>query len=232
MRINGYKLVTAASLTMIVGCSFHSAQLEGVKALWSMKFSGETSSSEIYWWDMEYKGESHRLFPIVWRNNTVLTDASRWMIVVRNSDILMIRDAVLNTQIEFEYLDDTSVGELHGLSLDEPRSPSSVGGGYAGTPVGAIAIKERVMGQSGEEAVDLLACHPPRFLRDELRLVRACVSGEQTIDLSVTAFDRAGAVRSVAVRNPLDKDWLIRRSDEVVNAFDIRRYVEGDDYDS
>ena len=54
--------------------------------------SNAARKSRAYWWDMEHEGESYRLFPVAWDGKTVLTDARRWMIVLQNSEITIIRD--------------------------------------------------------------------------------------------------------------------------------------------
>ena len=77
-------------LLPVASCSFHSAQWESAKALWAMRASDTQPEQETYWWVMEHEGESYRLFPVAWDGKTVLTDARRWMIVVQQSDILMI----------------------------------------------------------------------------------------------------------------------------------------------
>ena len=46
----------------------------------------------------------------LWYGKTVLTDAERWMIVLQNSEITMIRDFQKNQQITFEDSVDPVVG--------------------------------------------------------------------------------------------------------------------------
>ena len=96
------KIMILVSLNLTVGCSFHSTQWEGVKKLLAERASDAVPESKAYWWDMEHEGELHRLFPVAWEDRIVLTDGSRWMIVLHNSSILMVRDLLESTDFDQE----------------------------------------------------------------------------------------------------------------------------------
>ena len=102
--------MTLLILMPVAGCSFHSAQWESAKALWAMIAPATQPGHETYWWDMEHEGQTYKLFPVAWNGKTVLTDAKRWMIVLQNSEITMIRDFAKNQQITFEHSVDTVIG--------------------------------------------------------------------------------------------------------------------------
>ena len=115
--------MTVLILILVAGCSFHSAQWESAKALWAMRAPATQPGQETYWWDMEHEGQTYRLFPVAWNGKTVLTDAKRWMIVLQNSEITMIRDFQKNQQITFEDSVDPLVGarEMDGDSDSSRR---------------------------------------------------------------------------------------------------------------
>ena len=102
--------MTLLILMLVAGCSFHSAQWESAKALWAMRAPATQPGQETYWWDMEHEGQTYRLFPVAWNGRTVLTDSRRWMIVLQNSEITMIRDFQRSQQITFEDSVDAVIG--------------------------------------------------------------------------------------------------------------------------
>ena len=118
------KMLALCSLSILAGCSFHSSQWEGIKAVWDMRSSKARAESEAYWWEIEHGGEFSRLFPIAWKDRIVLTDSRRWMVVLLQNDILLIRDFLLNEQVSFS----ASVGAQEG-NIDVLRS-DVVGSGW------------------------------------------------------------------------------------------------------
>ena len=219
-------VMTLLILMLVAGCSFHSAQWESAKALWAMRAPATQPGQETYWWDIEHEGQSHRLFPVAWNGKTVLTDAKHWMIVLQNSEITMIRDLRKNQQITFEDSVDTVIGmgETGGNSDSFWRYlDSSDSGAWT-----EVSIVERSNGNSMDIAKTSTFCAPPRFDSQSLRLITRCFLGEQETDMRVAEFDQSGNILSLRLNLLSNKTWAIYRSDDLVDAFEVKRYLDGD----
>ena len=225
--INGLKnMINVLILISVAGCSFHSAQWESAKALWALRAPVTKAGNETYWWDMEHGGETFRLFPVAWDGKTVLTDGNRWMIVLNSSEITMIRDFQTNQQITFEDLVDPLVGagEMVGDSDSSSRYSDS---SYSGAST-RIAIVESPIGKPMESVKTKTSCLPSRFDSQSLRLITRCFSGEQDTDLRVAEFDQSGNILGLQLNLLSNKTWAIYRSDDLVDAFEVKRYLDGD----
>ena len=172
---------------------------------------------------MSYEGETYRLFPVSWRDKIVLTDASRWMVVLRNSDIVMIRDSLEGQQTSFEYPGKVRKEELIAMVPDGDSSLSFKSYGEDSKRALGISIVEGAIGQSQLGKKSTVFCYPPQLNRQSLRSVRACTFGE----LSVASFDHSGSIIGVELNTPSDNRWSIRRSQDPVGARDIKHYLEG-----
>ena len=219
-------LMTVLILLPVTGCSFQSAQWESAKALWAMSAPATQPENETFWWDMEHGEESYRLFPVAWGSKTVLTDASRWMIVTQNSRITMIRDFQKNQQILLEESTDAAIvsSEMDG-GADSSRRP--LGSSYSGVRT-EVSIVESPIGKTMESAKTKKSCSPPRFDSQSLRLITKCFLGEQETDLRMAEFDRSGNISGLRLNLLPDKTWEIYRSDDLVDAFEVKRYLERD----
>ena len=163
------KLAVVLSLMMIAGCSFHSAQWEGAKALVALMTSEGSDPNNIYWWNMEFESETYRLFPVAWKDSIVLTDASRWMVVVRNSKVVTIRDLVISDQVTFDYRIKSNEG--HYGARDEQAS------GYMSDnalpyedPVMELLVVEGSIDNIETRIETTIPCRPERYVREELEL--------------------------------------------------------------
>ena len=219
-------VVTLLILMSVAGCSFHSAQWESAKALWAMRAPATQPGQETYWWDMEHGGATYRLFPVAWHGKTVLTDAKRWMIVLQNSEITMIRDLRKNQQITFEHSVDTIIGtgKTGGSSDSSWRYLDS-------SDLGAwteVSIVERSKGNPMDIAKTSIFCAPQRFDSQSLRLITRCFLGKQETDMRVAEFDQSGNILSLRLNLLTNKTWAIYRSDDLVDAFEVKDYLDGD----
>ena len=219
-------VMTLLILMSVAGCSFHSAQWESAKALWAMRAPAMQSGQETYWWDMEHEGQTYRLFPVSWNGKTVLTDAKHWMIVLQNSEITMIRDLRKNQQITFEHSVDTVIGmgETGGSSDSSWRYLDSSDSGVWTE----VSIVERSNGTPMDIANTSIFCAPPRFDSQSLRLITRCFLEEQETDLRVAEFDQSGNISSLRLNLLTNKTWAIYRSDDLVDAFEVKDYLDGD----
>ena len=217
------KVVALFSLSILAGCSFHSSQWESAKALWALRNSETLIDKESYWWDMSYEGETYRLFPVSWNDKIVLTDASRWMVVLRNSDIVMIRDSLEGQQTSFEYQGKVRKEELIAMLPDGGSSLSFKSYGEDSEHALGISIVEGAIGQSQLGKKSTVFCYPPQLNRQSLRSVRACTFGE----LSVASFDHSGNIIGLELSTPSDNRWSIHRSQDPVGARDVKHYLEG-----
>lgn len=225
--IDSFKAVMTLLILMpVAGCSFHSAQWESAKALWAMVAPATQPGHETYWWDMEHEGQTYKLFPVAWNGETVLTDAKRWMIVLKGSEITMIRDFRKNQQITFEHSVDTVIGtgETGGSSDSSWRYlDSSDSGAWT-----EVSIVERSNGNPMDIAKTSTFCAPPRFDSQSLRLITRCFLGEQETDMRVAEFDQSGNILSLRLSLLTNKTWAIYRSDDLVDAFEVKDYLDGD----
>ena len=223
-RLTSVMLLLA--LIPVSGCSFHSAQWESAKALWAMRAPATQPGHQTYWWNMEHEGQTYRLFPIAWNGRTVLTDSRRWMIVLQNSEITMIRDFQKSQQISLEDSVDGVIesGEMGG------GSDSSMGYPYTNYPgtKNEVSVVESALGKPMEIAKTSMFCLPSRFDSQSLRSITRCSSGEREIDLRMAAFDQSGNISVLKLSLLSNKTWAIYRSEDLVDAIAVKRYLDGD----
>ena len=219
-------VMTLLILMLVAGCSFHSAQWESAKALWAMRAPATQPGQETYWWDMEHGGETFRLFPVAWHGKTVLTDAKHWIIVLQNSEITMIRDLRKNQQITFEHSVGSVIGagETGGDSDSPSRHLDSSDFGVWTE----VSIVESSISKPMEIAKTTTLCLPPRFDSQSLRLITRCFLGKQETDMRVAEFDQSGNILSLRLNLLTNKTWAIYRSDDLVDAFEVKDYLDGD----
>jgi hypothetical protein len=219
------KIVALLGFLILAGCSFHSAQWESAKALWSLWDSNRLTDKETYWWDMSYEGKTYRLFPVLWKDKIVLTDANRWMVVLRITDILMIRDSLENQQTSFEYSAESREEELPAMVSDDGPAPSLAPHEEGFGHTVAISIVEAPTGQFAISEKTVVSCDSPKFNRQTLGLVRMCSYGEEKTALSMVRFDHSGNINGLDVRTPSGNRWSVRRTQDLVGARDVKRYL-------
>ena len=225
------RIVAAASLLTISGCSFHSAQWETAKLLWIENFSRKPAGSETFWWGVEYEGESFRLFPVAWKDKIVLTDASRWMIVLQNNDISLIRDVLSDQQISFHGAVGVSRGRAREIGSYSSHSESQIDSAYHRSLVEVSIVKGPIGGTSVIDKTSMF-CHPSIFDSQALRLTTRCIVGTQYADFKMTEFDHSGNILRLLLTIPSEETWAIYRSDEVVDALEVKRFLEGNGNES
>ena len=221
------KVVALFILSILAGCSFHSSQWESAKALWALRDSETLTDKETYWWDMSYEGETYRLFPVSWNDKFVLTDANRWMVVLRTSDIVVIRDLLEDQQTLFEYPVEPIEGDLLTMVSDDSSGTSFAPHEENSGHLVGISIIEGPPGQSAMSEKTVVSCDSPQFTSKTLSLVRTCTYGEEKIALSMVRFDHSGNIIGLDLRTPSENRWFIRRSQELVGVRDVKRYLEG-----
>ena len=219
-------VMTLLILMSVAGCSFHSAQWESAKALWAMRAPATQPGQETYWWDMEYEGETYRLFPVAWDGKTVLTDVKRWMIVLQNTEITMIRDFQQNKQITFEDSVDAVVG-TEALNGDLDSSGRYFDSRHPGLMT-EIAIVQSPLSRPLESTITKTLCLPSRFDSKLLSFVKTCTSAGQEMDLLMAEFDQSGNIMGLVVNLFSKKNWTIYRSEDLVDTFEVKRYLDGD----
>ena len=225
--INSLKnMITLLILIPMAGCSFHSAQWESAKALWATRAPATQPGQETYWWDMVHEGQTYRLFPVAWNGKTVLTDAKRWMIVLQNSEVMMIRDFVKSQQLVLEVSADAAVGG------------GEIGGGVGGSGGcldssdsgvwNEVSIVESPIGKPMEIAKTTTLCLPPRLDTQSLRLITRCTLGGLKMEFQMAEFDQSGNIVRLRLNLLSNGVWVIYRSGDLVDAFEIKRYLDGD----
>ena len=220
------KTVAALSLTLLVGCSFHSSQWESAKTLLAMWPSKTRAVGGTYWWDMVIEGQTYRLFPVAWKDKVVLTDVSRWMVVLQNGEIMMVRDSQKQRQILFDH--SVKLGEVErdviasgyaGLSLES--------GNEAPEGMSITTISEGPTSKWASAEKTSILCAPPRFNAQTLQLVRACAFGETNFNLGEVGFDHSGDIIKLKVKTLSGEAFVIRRSKDVVDVPAIERRLQG-----
>ena len=89
-------------------------------------------------------------------------------------------------------------------------------------------IVESPIGKTIESAKSKTSCSPSRFDSQSLRLITRCFLGEKETDLQMADFDRSGNILRLRLNLPPNKSWAIYRSDDLVDAFGVKRYLDGD----
>ena len=221
------KIVALFSLLTLAGCSFHSSQWESARALWALRDSKTLSDKETHWWDLTHEGRTYRLFPVTWNDKIVLMDSSRWMVVLRKSDILMVRDSLKNQQVLLVYSVKSSEEGLVAMARDNDSGLSVKSYGENSEHEMEISIVEGPIGQSTADKKSVVSCYKPKFNEQSLHLVRTCNFGEKETALSVVRFDHSGNITNLELVTLSDSMWSIRRSQDLVGARDVKRYLEG-----
>lgn len=224
--INSLKKVIIISILIpVAGCSFHSAQWESAKALWAMRTPTQPGH-ETYWWGMEHEGQTYRMFPVAWDGKTVLTDAKRWMIVLQNSEITMIQDLQKNRQIAVKDSVDPVVGagEMGG---NADTSRRHLGSHYPGVWT-EVFVVEGPLGKPLEGTRTEKFCLSSRFDTRSLRSITRCIIDEQETDFRMAEFDLSGNIIGLRLNLRSNRIWTIYRTDDLVDAFEVRRYLDGD----
>ena len=218
-------VVTVLVITLVAGCSFHSAQWESAKALWATKASATQQGNETFWWDMKYEGETYRLFPVAWNGKSVLMDARRWIIVLQNNEITMIRDLFKNQQISFV---DPNRGRGRAFLpyADFAADTSIQSRGEHSKPIKEISISIRPIYVDAHDNKMSIFCKSAQFDSQALRLATRCSFGTQEADFRMAEFDRSGNIITVGVNIPSKGIWTIYRSDDLVDLIGVKRYLE------
>ena len=221
------KIVALLKLLTLAGCSFHSSQWESAKALRALQGPKALTEREVRWWDMSHEGGTYRLFPVAWNDRIVLTDASRWMVVMRNSDILMVRDSLKDEQTLLAYLVNSRDEDLSAMVQDDGSKSSFKSYGANSERAMEISIVEGPIGQRTSNKKSVISCYPPEFNAQSLRLVRTCAIGEKKAALSEVSFDHSGNISEIKLSTPSNNYWSIRRSQDLVGVREVKLYLEG-----
>ena len=201
-RFLGALLVTATMFTS--SCTFHSAQLEGVKAILN-SFSSDEISSRVYWWTFTYNGDAFDVLPLTWQDKTVFTDGDSWLVVIEGTKLELIRNLTLNHDFRIDY-------DVRNPSHDSEVSTNpSVD---MSTTIRIVSETSKNLG--GKKKADYLACAPQIFNIKGRSLQDECVSDTSvnTLESSVV-FDASGEILSLSVDYGLHSARLERSNDEV-----------------
>ena len=91
-----------------------------------------------------------------------------------------------------------------------------------------ISILESSIGDPQEVAKTTIFCSPSRLDSQSLRSITRCFLGEQGIDMWMAEFDQSANIISLRLSLLSNKTWSIYRSDDLVDAVEVRRYLDGD----
>ena len=71
-------------------------------------------------------------------------------------------------------------------------------------------------------------CLPSRIRFPIVAFDNKMFSGKQETDLRMAEFDQSGNITSLRLNLLSNKTWAIYRSDDLVDAFEVKRYLDGD----
>ena len=175
---------------------------------------------------MEHEGQTYRLFPAASNGKTVLTDARRWMIVLQGSEITMIRDFAENQQITFEDSGDAIVGA--GETVEDPDSSERYLDSSFLSAVTEVSIVERSNGNPMDIAKNHNILRTAAFDSQSLRLITRCTSGKQERDCAWQSLINLVTSKSFKWTLFSSKAWAIYRSGDLVDAVEVKDYLDGD----
>ena len=219
-------LMLVGSLSLVSGCSFHSGQWEGAKALWGTAFSRSPESQSIYWWDLYYRGEIYRLFPLEWDGQSVLTDGHRWILVLDRAEFRLLRDLKALEDLRVVVTKEPQFWEIDEDFLEgSPRIRAEID---EGEPLEkhVVTLGPTRGGQLTEHW--LLICGRARLQVNAKELEKSCIENGTRNLYSVTKLDQVGSVVRLDVMIGKSSELTLLRSTPISDIRSIEDFLSGD----
>ena len=220
-------LLLILTLSFVSACSFHSSQWEGTKAIWAVAFPEQLKKETTYWWDMQYLGTSHRLFPLDWQGQSVLTDGRRWIMVLKDGEFRLLRDLELGQDLRVALIGEESFG----LSGEEALPESGLAYNYLEDSriLEKILISLGPIGSDRHTEAWQLDCLSTRF-RPSLRgFEKVCFDNNVRVPFSISRLDESGSVNRVDVMIGSARKVTLIRSTAVADLHAIRSFLSVDE---
>ena len=224
------RVVTLVASALIASCSFQSRQLDFVKSTWQDRFSKADArkSEEVFWWDFNYAGNTYRLFPLSWKGSTALTDGKRWIVVLQENRIQLVRDLVARRDLAFSFTAYTRRSNskerdisIDGFWLDDQQS-GDLDENLRYREI--VRMSSSATGQKSDSTE--LKCGVPAFDFKQLLRVTNCIDEEgDLVEFNVVKLDRNREPLKI-IQGLDERNWIeLSRSGTRVNEQELRRFL-------
>lgn len=219
-------LVLISTLSFVSACSFHSSQWEGAKAIWDLAFP-EQLEERAYWWDMQYLGNSHRLFPLDWQGQSVLTDGRRWIMVLKDGEFRMLRDLELGQDLRVAEIGEESFG----LSGEEALPESRLTDIYLEDSriLEKLSITLSPAGSDQHTEAWQFDCLPTGFHLALRRFEKVCFVNNEKAQFSMSRLDESGSLTHLDVMIGTVRNVKLIRSSAIADLSSIRSFLSVDE---
>ena len=219
-------LMLVGSLSLVSGCSFHSSQWEGAKALWGQAFPKFSESQSIYWWDLYYKGEIYRLFPLEWNGQSVLTDGNRWILVLDGAEFRLLRDLKALEDLRVVVTEESQFWEIEGVVPE--GSPAIRAELDEGGPLEKhlVTLGPTRGGRLAESW--FLICGRARLQVNAGELEKSCIENGAQVLYSVAKLDQLGSIVRLDVLIGKKGEITLARSTPIDDHRAIEDFLSGD----
>jgi hypothetical protein len=224
-------VLLALVLIQATACSFYSSQWETAKLLLKSSVTQE-AEFRVYWWDLAHPKGEHRLLPVVWGADTILTDGGRWLVVFRGNVPTLIRDLELNRDLKIDYVNlaprDIASSEIDsfpsGGLLEKKQATREL--------VEKIVVKESAIDRDQVLNTLRLLCYPAEYRPGVGKILKSCIASEEPFEFSVTTIDQSGGVTGIELRVSATESFIFRRSQDSVAEEELQKFLgeEQDDY--
>ena len=224
------RVVTLVATALIASCTFQSRQLDFVTSTWQDRFSKANAgtSEEVFWWDFNYADNTYRLFPVNWKGSTALTDGKRWIVVLQENRIKLVRDLVARRDLAFSSTAYTKQSESGGRAEETGvfQADNRQGDGLDRNSrfQEIVRISSSATGQSGNATE--LKCGVAAFDSKQLRRVTNCIDEEGgLVEFNVVKLNRNREPLKIIQGLDERKRIELSRSGTRVNELELRRFL-------
>jgi len=224
------RVVTLVATALIASCTFQSRQLDFVTSTWQDRFSKTNAgtSEEVFWWDFNYASNTYRLFPVNWKGSTALTDGKRWIVVLQENRIQLVRDLVARRDLTFSFSaysrrsnsKDRDVS-IDGFWLDDQQS-GDLDENLRYREI--VRMSSSATGQKSDATE--LKCGVPAFDFKQLLRVTNCIDEEgDLVEFNVVKLDRNREPLKI-IQGLDERNWIeLSRSGTRVSEQELRRFL-------
>ena len=224
------RVVPLVATALIASCTFQSRQLDFVTSTWQDRFSKANAgtSEEVFWWDFNYADNTYRLFPLIWKGSTALTDGKRWIVVLQENRIQLVRDLVARRDLAFSFTAYTKRSNLEesDVSTDDfwvdDQQSGDLNENLRYRQI--VRMSSSAMGQKSDATE--LKCGVPAFDSKQLRRVTNCIDEEgDLVEFAVVKLDRNREPLKI-IQGLDERNWIeLSRSGARVNEQELRRFL-------
>ena len=227
------RVIGIAACIFVSSCSFQSRQLDFLRSTWQDRFSKTSAetSEEVFWWDFIYADTSYRLFPLNLKGSTALTDGKRWIVVLRESKIELIRDLVARRDVKFSFM--AYAQQFQPGEWTESRDGCRVVDQQSGDCntnrefVESVRISSLATGRKSYVKGKEMKCGVSTFDTKQLRQVTLCMDEEgDPVEFNVVEMDEKGVPAKIIQRLNERGRVVLSRSGTRVNEQELREFLK------